>query len=185
MGLEREIRKCPSRGVAGQVLRVRAPSGVGCGFAGDCGGRSDPRGRVPLGGSSCPAIRLEGEVQESPGPWLCADSLPSARPGLHSPRNLPLHLLPSLLFPSLPSSPPAFTLENGSEGERLPVALRLKDGKILATFPAPPPPEEESMEIEIGPCKWLDSKRFRCVGSKSLLAKLSLITCSLTVAVLP
>lgn len=32
-----------------------------------------------------PAIRLEGEVQEYPRPWLRADSLPSARPGLHSP----------------------------------------------------------------------------------------------------
>lgn len=156
------------------VLRVLAPCVVGCGFAGYCGGRSDPHaGSVPLGGPRCPPIRLEGEVQESPDrPRLRADLLPSARPGVRSPRIcLCISCLLFCFETSLPSSPPAFALENGSEGERLPVALRLKDGKVLATFPAPPPPEEESLEVEAGPCKWPDSKRFRRAQAQGLACK--------------
>ena len=51
------------------------------------------------------------------------------------------------------------------------MALQLKDGKVLATFPVPPPPEETSVEIEAGPCKWPDSKRFQRVGPKEFACK--------------
>lgn len=63
-------------------------------------------------------------------------------------------------FPLCPAFLRLF-LDNGSEGERLPLAVRLAEGKVLATFLAPPPREGESLEIGGGPCCWWSAVRFR------------------------
>lgn len=63
-------------------------------------------------------------------------------------------------FPLCPALLRLF-LDNGSEGERLPLALWLAEGKVLATFLAPPPWEGESLEIGGGPCCWWSAVRFR------------------------
>lgn len=120
----------------------------------------DPRGRA-LWDWPC-ASRVAQREGCREGPRGCGEGC-RAGAGMHPDLGLQLtgHFLPPVqarpprrsasapsvshrCFPLCPALLRLF-LENGSEGERLPLALQLAEGKVLATFLAPPLPEGDTL----------------------------------------